>query len=193
MPILAFIKTEVKDQHGKRISYHKQPSRSFVRGFNHMLCSQMRAESAPAPAIQTKDTGGALRSLRNSPNCFTADSPIGTVTYGIRVGTGVAAVDIEDFALNTPIAEGAGASQLNHLATTCTWVGVAGNQCSFTVQRQLNNNSGGDITIEEAGIYNSYYMVGLAVIYIMGCRDLVSELIPNGGNITVTYTIRVVL
>ena len=191
MKILAFIETTVRDRHGKVISHHKKRSRSFVRGFNHMLCAQMRAESTPDPVIQTKDTGGVLRNLRNAGNCFLADSGVGVVTHGIRVGTDNTAVDIEDYQLIAAIAEGGGAGQLNHQATTCTYVGVAGSQCSFTVQRQVNNNSGGDITIEEAGIYNSFY-VGF-VVYIMSCRDLVTELVPDTGNITVTYTIRVVV
>ena len=191
MKVLAYIETTVRDRHGKVISHHKKRSRSFVRGFNHMLCAQMRGESSPSPAIQTKDTGGVVRNLRTASNCFVADSGVGVVTHGIRVGTSVQAVDIEDYQLITAIAEGAGAGQLNHQATTCTYVGISGSQCSFTVQRQLNNNSGGNITIEEAGIYNSFY-VGF-VIYVMSCRDLVTELVPDAGNITVTYTIRVVV
>ena len=192
MKILAYIETTVRDRHGKVISHHKKRSRSFVRGFNHMLCAMMRGQSTPDPVIQTKDTGGTLRNLRNANNCFIADSGIGIITFGIRVGTSNQAVDIEDYALIAAIAEGGAADQLNHQATTCTYVGVAGAQCSFTVQRQLNNNSGGDITIEEAGIYNSFKGVS-AARFIMGCRDLASELIPDTGNITVTYTIRVVV
>lgn len=191
MKILAYIETTVRDRHGKVISHHKKRSRSFVRGFNHMLCAQMRGESSPDPAIQTKDVGGVVRNLRNASNSFIADSGVGVVTHGIRVGTSNQAVDIEDYQLIAAIAEGAAAGQLNHLATTGTYVGVAGAQCSFTAQRQLNNNSGGDITIEEAGIYNSFYTG--SVVYIMSCRDLVNELIPDTGNITVTYTIRVVV
>lgn len=193
MSFRAYIETVVRDGSGKVISRHKKRSRSFVRGFNHMLNAQARQESSPSPAIQTPDTGGTTRSLRNCSDPFIADSGVGVVTFGIRVGTGSTAVDIEDYALETPIAEGAGAGQLNHQATTCTYVGVVGSECSFTCQRQVNNNSGGDITIHEAGIYNKFRMVGLSQIYIMSCRDLVDELVPNTGNITVTYTIKIAL
>lgn len=158
-----------------------------------MINSQFRGESSPNPSIVTKDTGGTNRSLRDCSDCLIADSGVGVTDFGIRVGTDNTAVDIENYQLGAAIAEGAGAGQLNHLATTCTYVGVVGNDCSFTVQRQVNNNSGGDITIQEIAIYNKYRMVGLTQIYIMSCRDLAVELVPNGGNITVTYTIKISL
>ena len=192
MKILAFIETTVRDRHGKVISHHKKRSRSFVRGFNHMLCAQMRGESNPDPAIQTKDTGGALRWLRNASNCFLADAPAANITHGIRIGTDNTAVDIEDFALIAAIAEGGAGGQMNHGACSCTYVGVAGSQCSFTVQRIMTNNSGGQINVREAAIYNSFRDLS-TTRYICSCRDLISEDVPDTAQITVTYTIRVVV
>lgn len=191
MKILAFIEATVFDRDGKVISHKKKPSRSFVRGFNHILCAQFRQETNPSPAIQTKDTGGAVRDLRNANTPFQADGVVGDDNYGIRVGTSNQAVDIEDFALIAAIAEGVGAGEMNHQAGSVTYLGVAAGVSSFTVDRTILNNSGGTINVEEVGIYAITMRVGAVNTYVMVVRDLYTLAVPDGGGITVTYTIRI--
>ena len=191
MKILAFIEATVFDRDGKVISHKKKPSRSFVRGFNHILCAQIRQESTPNPAIQTKDTGGATRDLRTADTAFGANGPVGNDDYGIVVGTSNHAVDIEDYALIAAIAEGVGAGQMNHQLCSATYLGVAAGVSSFTVDRSILNNSGDTINVEEAGIYAQTKRVGAIATYVMVMRDLMSQAVPDGGGITVTYTIRI--
>ena len=191
MKILAFIEATVFDRDGKVISHKKKPSRSFVRGFNHILCAQIRQESTPDPVIPTKNTGGALVNLRNSSACLRADGPVGIDDYGIVVGTSNQAVDIEDYALIAAVAEGVGAGQMNHQAGSATYLGVAAGVSSFTVDRSILNNSGDTINIEEVGIYVTATRTPTIATYVMVMRDLVSQAVPDGGGITVTYTIRI--
>jgi hypothetical protein len=110
---------------------------------------------------------------------------------GIRVGTSNAAVAIGQNALQVPIVQGVGAGQMEHLAQTFNFVGVAGSQCSFETQRVFVNNSGAPIAVREAAIYMEVYYPTTAA-YIMAARDLISEDVPDGGSVTVTYTIRIV-
>jgi len=191
MKILAFIEATVFDRDGKIISHKKKPSRSFVRGFNHILCAQIRQESTPDPVIPTKNTGGALINLRNSSACLRASGPVGDDDYGIVVGTSNQAIDIEDYALIAAAAEGVGAGQMNHQLCSATYLGVAAGVSSFTVDRSILNNSGDTINIEEAGIYVMATRAPTAQTFVMVMRDLVSQAVPDGGGITVTYTIRI--
>ena len=82
---------------------------------------------------------------------------------------------------------------MNHLATSFNFVGVVGDECSFEVERVIENNSGGAIGVEEVGIYSRANTVGDVTRYFCIARDLHSEAVPDAGSITVTYTIKVAL
>jgi len=192
MGLEAFIGIKVFDRDGKVIIRRKKRSRSFVRGFNHVLCAQMRSETTPAPAIQTRDTSNVNQSIRTANSPFWADAPAGNTLYGIVVGTDSTPVDIEQYALVAKCTHGSGANQLVYQACTCTWLGVAAGAASFTVDRSMLNNSGAPVAVEEIGIYIESAKLGAVLIYIMGMRDLYSLAIPDGGGITVTYTIGIV-
>ena len=112
--------------------------------------------------------------------------------YGIRVGTDNTPVAITDYALKAAVAEGTGPGQMEHQAQTFTWIGVAGNVCSFKTERVIVNNSGSQINLLEAAIYISVFYYPTAGTYICACRDLISQDVPDGGSITMTYTIRIV-
>ena len=85
-----------------------------------------------------------------------------------------------------------GSGQMEHQGHTYTFVGVVGNVCSFTVQRVFVNNSGSQINVQEAGIYMTAFRVGAIGVTICVARDLISQNVPNGGSVTVTYTIRII-
>ena len=191
MKITGFVTAVVRDRNGKVISRERHQSRSFVRAYNHLQCAQMRGIAAPSPAITTKDTGGTDRNLRNGDK-GSCNAAIGVSAYGIRVGTDNTAVDIEQYALIAACAEGTGAGEMEHQGTSFNFVGVAGNVCSFEVERSIVNNSGGAIAVEEVAIYTTGNDTADATRYFMVARDLISQSVPDGGAITMTYTIRVV-
>ncbi|MBA7639848.1 hypothetical protein ES703_47508 [subsurface metagenome] len=191
MKINGFTTVIVRDRDGKVLSRKRLPLRSFLRAYNHLLCVQTRFETTPSPAIRTNDTGGTLRSLSPGSD-WRCNAGVGTTLYGIRVGTDNTAVDIAQYALIAAIAEGAGGGQMNHLVTSFNFIGVVGGQCSFEIERVIENNSGGAIGVEEVGIYSRANTVGDTNRYFCIARDLHSEAVPDEGSITVTYTIRVV-
>jgi hypothetical protein len=81
---------------------------------------------------------------------------------------------------------------MEHQAQTFTWIGVVGNVCSFQTERVIVNNSGAQINVREAAIYMVAYRYPTTGTEICASRDLISQDVPDGGSITVTYTIRIV-
>jgi len=185
---------KVTDKDGRVISRQgRRKCHSFVQGWNWALSAQFLGQSQPSPPNgPVKDTSGVNRNLRTCGNPFRCNAGAGATSYGIRVGTSTQAVSISDYALIAPVAEGTGSGQMEHQAQTFTWIGVVGNICSFKTERVIVNNSGAQINLREAAIYMSVFYYPTAGTYIMACRDLISQNVPNGGSITVTYTWRII-
>ncbi len=177
---------EVRDKEGRVLQRISAPSRSYVQAWNQILSVQARHVATGG----FKDTGGTARACdpdNNSLNCYT---PASGIAMGIRVGKGTTAVAIDDYALETPLGEGTGTDEFEHQAMTRTLPSVAGSTCSFTIKRIINNGSGATITgIKEIGTYVKF---GLGY-YALGFRDVLPSAVsvPDGGSITVTYTIAV--
>ncbi|MBA7649497.1 hypothetical protein ES703_57294 [subsurface metagenome] len=178
---------EVRDKEGRVLQRISAPSRSYVQQWNQILNVQA------AQADKTvKDTGGADRTATPSEFNLYMFAPIGTIIQGIRVGKGTAAVAITDYALESPCGEGVGADEFNHQAVEFTEPSVVASTCSFTITRTMINNSGATIAgIKEIGCYSVFY--DGTTHYALTFRDVLPGAlsIPDGGSITVTYTIAV--
>ncbi len=178
-----FIEAVVRDRNGKVIARERRRSRSLVKQWNQMVYCQL------ADAGTTiKDTGGVDRAGVESANNFVMNAPAGTTTYGLRVGTGNTAVILADYAVETPIAHGTAAGQLNHLVCSVAQSVTAAPSCYFIVQRVFANYSGGSITVREAAIYTK-----MVTWFACVARDVFgTELaVPDGGSITITWTLQV--
>jgi len=175
---------EVRDKEGRVIHRVSAPSRSYVEQWNQRICGH-----AAGAAVPCRDTDGIERNAGNAKEALDMTAGIGTVTRGIRVGKGTTAVAIDDYALGSPLEEGIGLDEFNHQAVTFTVPSVVGSTCSFTVKRIMVNNSGATISgIREIG---GYGRIDTATYYAMGFRDVLpgAVTVPDGGSITVTYTI----
>lgn len=192
MAIEAYLGVTVKTRNKITLVRRLTKSRSFVRGFNHVLCAQMRGQVAPAPAIQTTDTAGVLQSLRTASSAFWCNADVAEDFYGPVIGTDNTPVDIEDYALGAQCTEGTGANQVNHRETLVTYMGVVGAVSQFKLDRTFLNNSGNVINVEEIGLYIRAMRTGAVAINILGLRDLNSVAVPDGGGITVTYYVGIV-
>ncbi|MBA7710748.1 hypothetical protein ES703_119694 [subsurface metagenome] len=182
--ILTYV-VEITDREGRVLRRIEAPSRSFVEQWNKVI-----NVAAKQTASTIKDTGGVDRSVSPHASNLRINAGAGIITYGIRVGKGSTAVTITDYQLETPLAEGVGVDQLTHLAMLSTAPSIDGSDCSFTIKRNMINNTGATITgINELGAYmrmgNSYY--GLAFRDVLGSPASV----PDGGAITVEYTLKV--
>ena len=174
----------VRDRHGKVISRERRKSYSFLQQWNRLVYVQMKQA-----ALSIKDTTGVARNVNDKGENFAMNAGINQTNYGIRVGTGNTPVDIEDFALETPIAQGVGGGQMEHLVCTVDVSVVAAPSCSFVAHRAIANNSGALITVREAAIY----MRIDTTWYACGVRDVLvaPQGVPNGGAITIDWTIGV--
>jgi hypothetical protein len=108
---------------------------------------------------------------------------------GIVAGSGTAAVTVSDYALTTRIANGTAASQLEYLGTEFTTVTASDPNASFTVSRTFRNSSGGNITINEVGIY-AVWQVSFDFCIV---RDKLGSAytINDGEYMKITYTFQV--
>ncbi|MBA7703508.1 hypothetical protein ES703_112294 [subsurface metagenome] len=179
---------EVRDKKGRVLRRISAPSRSYVEQWNQAVNIK-----ASAATKSVRDTDGVERaSIENSAQIFGANAVIGETRIGIRVGKGATAVVIDNYALETPCDEGTDTDEFNHQAVTFTEPLVVGSTCSFTVKRIMVNNSGATISgIREIGCY--FWLRVTGSYFFLGFRDILPSAVyvPNGGSITVIYTIAV--
>jgi len=198
----AFITLEVFDKDGKLIQRHRQRSHSWVRNAYNMMFSNAAQKDVDdvtfgAGKLCFKNTAGTLRNaaLIGAPSGSvdgTAQgyrAPAGADTKGILVGSGTNAESFEDFALQTPIAEGTGADELNHVESEAHSVAYADTTLTDTLIRYFNNNSGGNVLVNEVGIVE--YGMFATMNYILMVRDVLGATVtvPDTGQLKVTYTI----
>lgn len=128
---------------------YRQWSHSWTKQMAQLINTMMRMTADTA----VKDTGGTLRtsSTTASPPLDCIAGAGGTVE-GIEVGTGTTAESADDYVLAAKIAEGSGAGQLNYQASVGYAIEAVTGGYRITLDRQLNNNSGGTIVIAEMGL-----------------------------------------
>ncbi len=179
-----FYEIIVTDKEGLEIFHEGGPSHSYTELWNKIVNAHARTGSNTI-----KDTGGTNRSVGQYSGNLRANAGIGTTSYGIRVGKGTTPVDISDYALETPIEEGAGVHQLNHQEVQNSQPVVSAPDCSFKIWRVMFNNTGGTVSgIREIGCY-----VIMGSWSGLAFRDGLAgpASIPFGGAMTVTYTLKV--
>ena len=177
----------VRDKEGKVLERIMAPARSYTRAWNQCLYVLNMYTG-----YTITDTGGTGRYISIGSNVLRANAGAGEIGYGIRVGKGTTPVTINDYALENPCGEGTGADQFLHQAMATSIPAVAGSECSFWLRRVMVNNSGSTISgIREIGCY--VMMKYSPAYYGLGYRDVLPGpvSVPDGGSITVTYTLKV--
>lgn len=173
---------EVKDKEGRVLRHISEPSRSYVEQWNQLLNVQVAQANR-----SVRMTSGTPYSMPPHKDNFACNAAAGETTIGIRVGKGTTPVAIDDYALETPCEEGTGTDEFNYQLVIYTFPQVVSSTCSFTLSRIMINNSGATISgIKEIGNY-------MGGSQFMGFRDVLPSpvSIPDGGSITVTYTLSV--
>jgi hypothetical protein len=154
-------------------------AKSFIQAFIFGLFTQINGSQAACI-----DVGNAPRATQGYASNLNCVVPAGTKDRGIVVGTTSTPVVVTDYKL------AAQNLTLTHGGSAVSGWGVVGNICQATLTRAFTNNTGGDIAIEEVGIY-TYIWDGAALRYYCLERTILSFLIPNTETRTITYTIRV--
>jgi hypothetical protein len=211
-----FLTLEIFDKEGELVKKHKQRSHSWVRNAYNWMFSQLASVNGDDAVfgdgkINVKETSGMVRhgnyAIGFEIENFDVETPVistghgydgyrgaAGVEAGIVVGSGTNAVSLDDYVLQTQIDEGASAGELNHaeqLAPSISWNGgtrVLSNDCV----RYFNNNSGGNVDVNEVGIYAHLHANDGHSFWTLVCRDKLGSTVtvPDTGQLKVTYTIQ---
>ena len=189
----AVLELTVKDKDGKVTDHRLMRSRSFVRQFLELLWIQAYQIPEIAP-YNMRDTSNALQDICEGGLSFAADGGVGVVTHGIIVGTGTTAPTIDDYAIETIIAHGTGAGELQYGAVTFGAPASDATTSQFTITRNFANGSGGAITGNEVALYVKGFKYN-TTYYFLTIRDVIAGgiSVPDGDTLTVNYREQVVV
>lgn len=203
----AFITLEVFDKNGRLLQRHRQRSHSWTRNAYNALFSVLAGKNLDdatfgAGLLSLKDTAAAV-TYSNNPYGFSTssvDTPGDRACYqalatnddsGILVGSGTNAESFEDYALQTQIVEGTGAGQLNHVQSEAHSISYAALVLKNELVRYLNNNSGGNVDVNEVALVSHCYYPGSQPKIVISRDKLASTVtIPDTGQLKVTYTVQ---
>ncbi len=188
----AVVELIVRNKRGEITDRQVMLSKSFVKQFLQFLwlhCLYLPQGSGQWQYF-VKDVDGNLQNMGCSYYDWNCNGPINDATYGIMVGTGTTAPTINDYQMETKIAHGVGAGQMQYSATSFGAPTEDGTTSHFTVTRDFANNSGGSITVREIGLINQFRDWGNAIRYFLTIRDAVNITVPDGETLTVNYRIQ---
>lgn len=171
--------------------YRKRQAKSFVKAFMQLLEIHMaHAWSESSGAVTIKDVGGDEQSMTvsdtSSDQFFACEAPANQSYYGIQIGTGITAPAIADFTLETQIAHGAVATQMQYGTCSVQSAGIVGATMEMTITRAFVNASGGLITVKEVGLVCTSDEVTFDFLLI---HDAVDDAVADGQTYTITYTL----
>ena len=175
----------VRDKHGKVIDREAGESRSWLTAYNELMFGAFNSQN-----VTITDITGTPESVPgNGYYSFWCKGGANVDYQGIVIGTDATAVTISDYKLAAQIAHGAGSGQMNHLGTVITSPTVSATESYYTLTRQIINLSGASITVREIGIYGRG-----GTVYFCYVRDVLGaeKVIPDGGSVTVIYTVKAV-
>lgn len=219
-PVRGFIEVEVRDPEGRVLQKGKHEMRSFVNNFLKVLEACGRASGGVGPSFSgtiasatVVGTDGSSKTMLveyyASNNYYAGgtaialNAPDNNSSYGIVVGSDISPVNLNNYALVSPISHGTSAGQLDYDAMTIEDLGldqsVSPPVYRFRLIRVFKNVSGSSVNVNEVGLVaRSYWKdqagVNSDVRYLIA-RDVLPSTytIPNGGSATVVVTVEVVL
>ena len=186
----------VTDKQGKVHQHVVKRSESFVRQYLELLYALFTFP--PDGYWDVRDTGNALRDVKGYVSTGTGDIGVlfdmyaaaAEVTHGILVGTGNTAPTINDYVIETLIAHGVGAGQLQYSALAFGAPASDATTSQVTVTRDFANGSGGAITVNEIVLVcRAPYGPATSIAYFLIVRDVIGGgiAVPNGQTLTINY------
>jgi hypothetical protein len=201
---------------GDPLEKREQESRSWLKHFFDLLYTQCAVLAQPTNDIASVSKNVAASPLYQCPvgTLMVASPPGNTQVFiptffggyymycsnprrkgndvGIMVGTGNNPVTPVQDALQTRVAHGEAAGQLLHGGTELYGLTFANPNGQFTIRRYFTNVLGGNISIQEVGIYSPGLespFGGLTAFFFCIARDVVAPavVVANGEILRVTY------
>ena len=199
-----------------RISERRtQPARSFVKAFLQLLFVHMAELTENVIDIDNTSRAVLSDSDERTPHLLCTHpglssgqsfSPFSTATAvyniyaddcGIQVGTSATAVAVADDNLVAPIVNGSSAGQFVYYGCWGLNYTTGASSASFDIERIFRNDSGGNITVAEIGVYSINTATGspsqTQVFGFCILRDVISPTVTvnNGEYLKVKYTVTV--
>lgn len=215
-PTYGTLELEVAEQEsGIVTARYADLTRSFTRQYYDMItstglgvaCGVNGGTTQADGSLACKDTNGTMRYYTNYINgmsgnpgnndysceqgtgyCFRAAAA--SVAIGIVLGRGTNAEAFNDYALQTPCAEGTSTNQFNYTAMavpTATW-DAGTRKWKYAVVRIINNNSVASIGVNEVALY-AYFLNGANAACVT--RDHLDAQVDcaAGSQVTATYNL----
>ena len=186
--IKAYLTLEILNSAGKRVGRtQKMVSRSFLL----QMIVMIRLQMDPGANHFITETDGTIRI--GLDGAIQMNAVASGTTRGLVVGTGTTPVNVEDFNLETLIANGSGAGELQYLAQTILPTVVSADPSAFfTITRDFLNSSGGLITVSEVGLITDADSTA-ATIQVLAIRDVPAtpSQLFDGQNLRLTYTLQI--
>jgi len=175
-----FVSSCISQKNGRILDRKTEKGHSFVIGFLALLLAKMGATTL---VTDLKQVGGNLVNPTNDGFNLDSTEIIGSLTTGIICGTGTTPVSVVDSDIETIIPEGGGAGQFNYLACTVGQLLSNASQVFFNITRDMQNNSGGQITSTE-NVIRSNTTPG----ELITDRTLVTDVVNDTQTLTKTFT-----
>jgi hypothetical protein len=205
------------DKDFAKIETRRQPSRSWLKHFFDLLYEPLGYKVnnlANIPDIGAANRALAVTDANNMicnlfigaaggnfmsfiPNSGSTNGYVATYInggeFGIVVGTDDTAVTPTDNALVTIAAHGSGAGQLLYSGVEILAPTFADPNGSMVIRRYFTNASGGDIVVEEVGIYSPGFNASPNAYLFCILRDVVSPgvTVADTEILAVTYTVQI--
>jgi len=185
------------DKKGQLLEKIKQKSRSFLKQFIQLI--EVQTNQASKTITDITGTNRSVGAVDMNLFCVPGGGhgyvdptyrEVQTENIGVVVGSGTTAVTPTDTKLETKIAHGTGSGQLVYLGCGLKPVVISGSDAYVDLIRFFENQSGGNVTINEVGIY------AIAATQQWGfciCRDVLSSSITvaDGQLLKVRYRVKV--
>ena len=190
----------VRTPEGKVTEHKRMKSKSFVRAFLELLFVQMQMTSYNYP-YAIRNTSNAMSNMSENYLAFSVGAAEGAAGNGVVVGSGVGAVDIDDYKLGTQISHGNTAGLLWYGAQTYGAPGAGALLSVFRMTRDFTNATaigsppGGNVTVNEVGVRcNSFDSGGTSRNFLI-IRDVIALgiVVPTGQILTINYEEQVTL
>jgi len=166
-----------------KVPFRRRTAHSFVIAYARFLYLKM----VGAVGQSITDTGSVSRTVESNTPIDT-NNAAASATHGLVVGTGTNAVALADVALQTIIAHGTSAGQLQYGASVVNAPSSDSTSTTLILTRDFSNASGGSITVREIGIYSQ--MQGTATWNFCIARDTVTIVLSNGDVLTLNYILK---
>ncbi len=165
-----------------------RPTHSWVKAMAQIY-SAMAGNADILSIIDTSSAAFTFDNGNTNSSGLRANAAINDDLFGLLVGTGTTAAAKDDDSIETKIADGTGAGELEHAVMVISAATAISGGYRVTLSRQFDNNSGGDITVKECGIVTQCRDTGNAVKYALIIRDLQTQLISDATSKIFKYNV----